>query len=159
MEAKVKKVDALDDIWVLWNRTAQAIRRAREVELHGVAGLSLIEASVIYFVKASREPVTPAILARSLYREPHTISGLISRMENRGLVRKEKNLARKNQVRVVLTKKGEQAFKEQSKADAAQKDLISCLSEKDRDNLNVCLEKLHKKAIELIRESKRLPYQ
>ena len=153
------RMDNFDELWSLWNRTSHAVRRAMEIELRQSAGLSFIEAGVLHFTKISKEPVTPSVLARLLHREPHTVSGLVSRMEKRGLVQRKKNLEKKNLVRVIVTKKGEEALKKQDKVNVARDILSTSLTEKERDNLSAYLNKLHNRAIELIRESQPLPYQ
>jgi DNA-binding MarR family transcriptional regulator len=148
-----------NDFWVLWDRTAHAVRRAREIELRLTADLSGVEASLLAFVKESKGPVTPSVLARQLHREPHTVSGLVSRMEKRGLVKKEKNLGRRNLVRVTLTKKGEEAFKKQGKVSVPSTIMLTALTDKERAALRDYLAKLHKRAVEVIRENQPLPYE
>jgi len=152
-------IDKYDELWILWNRTSHAVRRAREIELRRAADLSFIEAGVLFFTKASKEPVTPSVLARLLHREPHTVSGLVNRMEQRGLVQRKKNLAKKNLVRVIVTKKGEEALKKQGNVNVARNIFSTSLTEKERENLGAYLKKMHDRAIEVIRESQPLPYQ
>ena len=48
--------------------------------------------------------VTPAEISRRLLRESHSISQILNRMENKGLVRWVKDLERKNLVRLILLK-------------------------------------------------------
>ena len=142
-----------------WERlvvTYTVLERAREVEL-GQAGLSLPQAAVIYFLKIAREPLTPSKLSRLIYKEPHTLSGLLSRMEAQGLVKKTKDLKRKNLVRVSLTKKGEESFKRQVNVRTVR-NVTSCLSSKELASLNELLAKLYAKGIELLREMQPYPY-
>lgn len=148
-----------NDFWVLWDRTSHAVRRAREIELRQTADLSGVEAGLLSFVKASKEPVTPSVLARLLHREPHTVSGLVSRMQRRGLVKKEKNLGRKNLVRVTVTKKGEEAFKKQATVNVPSTIMLTALTDKERAALTEYMAKLHKRAVEVIRENQPLPYE
>jgi MarR family transcriptional regulator for hemolysin len=49
---------------------------------------------------------TPAILSRNLFLERHSVSELITRMEEKGLVKKTRDLDRKNIVRIKITDKG-----------------------------------------------------
>ena len=142
-----------------WERlvvTYTVLERARELEL-GQAGLSLPQAAVIYFLKTAREPLTPSKLSRLIYKEPHTLSGLLSRMEAQGLVKKTKDLKRKNLVRVSLTKKGEESFKRQVNVRTVR-NVTSCLSSKELASLNELLDKLYAKGIELLREMQPYPY-
>ena len=142
-----------------WERlvvTYTVLERAREIEL-GQAGVSLPQAEVLHFLKTAKEPLTPSKLARFMHREPHTASGLLDRMEKQGLVKKTKDLKRKNMVRVTLTKKGEEAFKRQVNVRTVR-DITSCLSSKELVTLNELLDKLYSKGIGLLREMQPYPY-
>ena len=142
-----------------WERlvvTYTILERARELEL-GQAGLSLPQAAVIYFLKTVEGPLTPSKLSRLIYKEPHTLSGLLSRMEAQGLVKKTKDLKGKNLVRVSLTKKGEESFKRQVNVRTVR-NVTSCLSSKELASLNGLLDKLYAKGIELLREMQPYPY-
>ena len=50
--------------------------------------------------------MTPALLSRGLFLEPHSVSELIDRMQINGLVTKEKDRKRGNVVRIKITQKG-----------------------------------------------------
>jgi len=149
-------MDENEKAWVLLFRTFKALERAREIELQQV-GLSIIEAGVLQALKTAEEPVTPAKLSRWLYREAQTISGLLNRMEKDGLVRKSRNLDKKNLVRVSLTEKGEEALERLASAMFVPK-ITSHLTKQERKTLKVCLEKLRTRAFELIRELQPFRY-
>ena len=142
-----------------WERlviTYAVLERARDLEL-GRVGVSLPQAAVLYCLKTAKGQLTPASLARLIHKEPHTISGLLSRMEAQGLVKKTSDLKRKNLVRVSLTKKGEEAFKRQVNVRTVR-NVTSCLSSKELASLNELLSKLYAKGIELLREMQPYPY-
>ena len=155
MEEHLKTMDNSDD-WRQLFRTFKALDRAREIELEQM-GVTTIQADVLHALKTSTEPVTPAMLSRWLYREPHSISGLINRMEEQGLVRKSKDLRKKNMVRVTLTKEGEHAY-EQTLGVKVYPKILSRLSKKELTSLKVHLDKLHAGAFEAIKELQPLPY-
>jgi DNA-binding MarR family transcriptional regulator len=157
MAREIMRLNENETAWMRLFRTYKILERAREVEL-AKAGLSLAQAGVLYFLKDAKEPLTPSKLARLMYKEPHTMSGLISRMEAQGLVKKTKNLEKKNLVRVSLTKKGEEAFKRQLGKTAVM-NVTSCLSKKDLDKLNVLSDRLRTKGIELLRDMQTYPYR
>jgi len=136
--------------------TYMTLERARELEL-GKVGLTIPQAGVLYFLKTSKEPLTPMKLSRRMNRQPHTISALLTRMEAQGLVKTTKDLDRKNWVRVSLTKKGEEAFKRQMSEKVAR-NATSCLSKKEIDALNAICKKLHSRGAELIRQMQPSPY-
>ncbi len=132
-------------LWVLLHQTRDAIRKARERDLRQV-GISFIQAGVLACVKSLGNSATPANLSRWLLRERHTISELINRMVKEGLVRKVKDLDKKNLVRVALTDKGEQAYENSIKRESIHK-IMSSLSEEEHRQLNLCLRKLLDKTL------------
>jgi len=136
--------------------TYMTLQRARDLEL-GQMGLTIPQAAVLYFLKATEEPLTPMRLSRRLNRQPHTVSALLTRMEAQGLVKTNRDLQRKNWVRVSLTKKGEVAFKRQLSARTSL-NATSCLSKREIDTLNATCQKLRVKGVELIRQMQRGPY-
>jgi len=117
----------------------------------------MIQAAVLLLVKGAQEPVTPAKLSRWLFRQPHTVSGLLNRMEKQGLVNKSKDLERRNLVRVTLTKKGEQAYQQQSDMRVIRK-VLSSLSSKERDNLKAYLRTLREETLEELVVKRQLPF-
>ena len=144
---------------LLWGRlflAAKVVERAREIELSRV-NISLIQAMVLYALKLSPEPLTPSRLARMLCREPHSMSALIDRMEQQGLVEKKHDLSRKNLVRVVVTPKGEEVFQRQRSVNTIA-NLTSTLTKEERQALGTCVDKLRVKATELIRKMTPTPY-
>jgi len=54
-----------------------------------------MQAAVLFVVRNMKTAATPAEISRRLFREPHTVSELIKRMEKQGLVRKKKDLEKK----------------------------------------------------------------
>ena len=145
-----------EKVWMHLSRTYTVLERAREMELAPL-GISSIQFEVLHFVKAAKMPATPAQLARWLHRQPHTVSGLLGRMEAQGLLRRTKDLERRNQVRLTLTRKGEGALKRGWNAIMAT-DATACLSKKELDVLNESSDKLYTKGIQLIREMQPYPY-
>ena len=133
------------ELWwlILHMRRAMHKIRARELFQYGITPE---EAAVLLVVQTIGDKATPAEIARYLLREPHSISGLLSRMQEDGLVRKAKDLDRKNMVRVELTDKGRKAYRQSTKKESIHR-LMSCLSEEDRQQLESLLELLWEKAL------------
>lgn len=157
MAAKgTSSLDRDRQLWKLLSETYHTMWRAREKELD-TAGISMIQSGVLLLVSNSEEPVTPAVLSRFLYREPHTISGLLTRMEKQGLVKRMKDLKRKNQVRIVLTEKGKKAYERQNKTGVTNKIMLA-LTPEERANFASSLDKLKKAALKELRAQLTLPY-
>ena len=144
------------ELWALLNQTSYAIYRAIEKELKQF-DIPMMHAEVLFVVKNAEGPVTPAEISRWLFREPHTVSGLLNRMEKQGLVRRVKDLERKNLIRVVITEKGEEAY-HRSRDLKSIRNILSCLSLKERDNLRAYLKTLRSKALEELRVERQLPF-
>ena len=142
--------------WAEMSVTSLILQRAWGMELAQV-GLTVPQALVLGIVAGSPEPITPMKLSKSMHREPHTISALLTRMEAQGLVKKERNLERGNWVRVTLTKKGKDAFERQLGAGKVR-NVTSCLSKQELEALNAMNRKLRAKGIELLREMQPSPY-
>ncbi|MBT3362730.1 MAG: MarR family transcriptional regulator [Chloroflexi bacterium] len=92
-------------LWFVFYRTAYAIKRNRERELSKY-GVTWIQAAVLLAIQKAEEPPTPTEIARRLFRQVHTISELLKRMENQNLVKRVKDLKKKNVIRILLTSEG-----------------------------------------------------
>jgi DNA-binding MarR family transcriptional regulator len=136
-------------------RTNMTLQRAIDLELSRV-GLTIPQAGVLYFLKTTKEPLTPMKLSRRLYRQPHTVSASLTRMEAQGLVKATKDMERKNWVRLSLTKKGQEAFKRELGERIAM-NATSCLSKRERDTLNEICKKLSARGGEIIRQMQTGP--
>ena len=141
------------ELWGLLNQASHAMERARGDELRPF-GLSMMHAGVLYIVKVSKDPVTPAHISRVLFREPHTVAALLNRMEKQGLLRRTKDLKRKNAIRVTLTERGEEAYRQSSERKPIRR-VMSHLSPKECDSLKAPLETIRDKAIEEHRRGPR----
>ncbi|MCX5992286.1 MAG: MarR family transcriptional regulator [Chloroflexi bacterium] len=156
MAKDLTKMNENEKTWVRLFRTHTVLERAREMELSRV-GITLPQAAVLYFLGTASETLTPTKLARLTYKEPHTISALLNRMEEQGLIKKTNDLKRKNLVRVSLAKKGEELFK-RLLSERVVINITSCLSKKELDTLNELTAKLFERTIELLREMQPNPY-
>ena len=140
----LSSVDEDYNLWVLLHQTTDAALRARQKELDQF-DISVIEVGVLLVIQAIGEKATPSEISRRIFREPHTVSALLNRMEKKGLVRMTQDLDRKNLVRVSITQKGHQAYDKSTGRKSIYK-IISSLSEEERQQLRSCLEKLRTKA-------------
>ena len=144
------------ELWVLLHQACDAMIRARENELRKF-GISRMQAAVLFIIKAIDGQATPAEISRWPFREPHTVFGLLKRMEKHGLVRRVKDLERKNMIRVTITEKGEEACR-QSRDMKVIRTILSGLSPEQRDNLKPYLETLRKRALGKLGVSHQLPF-
>ncbi len=85
------------------------------------------------------------------------MSALLTRMEKQGLVKRSEDPQQSNLVRVTLSKKGELTFESQWGRKLTN-NITACLSEEDLRVLETCLQKMHDRAIEIIRGLQPTPY-
>ncbi len=134
------------ELWWLLIYTRRIIYHARRKELLKY-GITSEEAALLWAVKSIGLKAKPAAIAQWLMRKPHSISGLVSRMEKRGLINKVYDLERKNWVRINLTEKGEKAYIGSLNRESIHK-IFSSLSEEEEIQLQLCLLKLCKSGLE-----------
>jgi MarR family transcriptional regulator, organic hydroperoxide resistance regulator len=138
--------DEDQDLWVLFTRARYAVFRARERELQRY-GITPEQAQLLFVAQAIESEATPAKISRLILRQPHTVSAIVDRMEKKGLVKKVKDLDRKNMIRVVLTDKGQKAYEMTSKRGPIHR-IMHTLNDKERGQFRSYLERLMGKARE-----------
>lgn len=143
-------------LWVLLVQARDAIFRLRQRELKPHA-ISLQEAAILFLAWFLGNRATPSELSRWVLRKHHTILGILSRMEKKGLIKKVKGLSGKNRVEVTLTEKGEQAFNRSLDIDCIHR-IMSSLSGEERRQLALYLETLRDMALGELGETLKPPY-
>jgi len=98
-------IDEYYEIWVLLSQTREAMYQARSKELKPYK-VTPRNAAVLNIIAMIGDRATPTEMSRWLFRKRHSMTEMIDRMERHGLVKKSKDLDRKNMVRVTLTEKG-----------------------------------------------------
>jgi DNA-binding MarR family transcriptional regulator len=147
-ERKIMKKDPEVDsiyLWTMLHQARDAIFRLREKELRKI-GISTAIAEVMFTIESIGSEATPTEISRHLLREFHSVSSILSRMEGKGLVKKLNDLKRKNIVRVYFTDKGRQVYNEARKRESIL-NILSCLSEKDGQQLASSLREIRDEAI------------
>lgn len=143
-------------IWLLLEQTRNAIYKARSLELEEY-GISPVQAGVMFVIHTLGGRARPAEIARWLVREPHSISGLLSRMEEGGRLQREPDLERKNAVSIVLTAEGrdicDKTFQRESVRQA-----FAGLSDEERKEFMDSLVKLRDRALKGRRARNRPPF-
>lgn len=148
-----------DEDMAVWGWLAQvrhAIYKARvkELSLYNVANRSSM---VLDVIQVLGDKATPSEIARRLLREPHSVSEYLDRMENYGLIKRNRDLKKKSMVRIEITEKGLDAYKKTRKADSIRR-IMSALSKTERQQLISSLEKLWNRALEELRLEYRPPH-
>jgi len=103
--------------------------------------LSATAAEILFLVDAMGEDVTPAKITRMILREPHSTSGILKRMETHGLLKRTKNMERKNMIRITLTAKGEKVLSQVMKKEGTT-NVLSRLTPAQQKQLKTTLSAL-----------------
>ena len=143
------------NLWVLLHETNEIIAKARLNEL-GQYDIKIRQAAVLFAVKVieiNEEYATPGKISKCLLREPHTVSRILTRMEKDGLINKIRDSVNRNELKITLTEKGEQAYRLSLRRESIQ-EIISCLSIEERQQLYSSLKKLRDKAASSFNEAR-----
>jgi DNA-binding MarR family transcriptional regulator len=132
-------------LWALIAQTKDAILRARERD-YARFGISNDRRAVLFVIQRSGGHATPVEIARALFRELHSVTEMLKRMEADGLVTRSKGSGR-SKVEVQLTEKGLDVFT-QSLHNETDKRIFSVLTKKERERLASSLWKLRRKVLQ-----------
>lgn len=132
-------------LWTILCQARDAMMRVRDSEL-SKRGLTAVEAGALRVIHVIGENATPAMISKSMLRQHHSVSALLKRMENKGLVMRTESPERKNTWLINLTEKGREAY-DRSKIGDSLYELMSVLAEDEKDQLQESLTKLRDKAL------------
>ena len=142
------------DLWILLDQTRFAISRSRELELAHF-GLTLTQAGILLFLENSGGEATLYEISKSTMKQHNSVSTLIKRMIEHGLIKKVKNPG-DNKIRVAITPKGKELY---GKAPRSSIDMIfSSLSSEQKQELASCLKVLRKKSRNLLGVDYKPPF-
>lgn len=126
-------------LWIMIAQTKDAILRARQRD-YARFGISNERRAVLWSIQNNGGHATPVEMARQLFRELHSVTEMLKRMEKEGLIIRCKGTGR-SKVEVKLTPKGLDMFN-QSFYDETDKRIFSVLTKKQRERLALYLWKL-----------------
>jgi DNA-binding MarR family transcriptional regulator len=110
----IESEDEDQDLWMFLNRTRHMIFRARQLELRRYR-ITPEQADLLSLVQAMDNKATPTALSRDLLKQPHSTGELVNRMAKSGLIKRVKDQDRENLVKVSITQKGLEAYKQSAK--------------------------------------------
>ena len=147
------------NLWVRLTQAKDVMARAREKELSKY-GITAMQAAVLFTTKVIitiEGYATPGKVSRWLIREPHSISRILTRMEKEALVSKTRRPGKKNEVNITLTEKGELAYKQSLKRRSIR-EILSCLSEEEFQQLDSSLKKILDRGLDYILHTRKVPF-
>jgi MarR family transcriptional regulator, organic hydroperoxide resistance regulator len=128
------------NLWILLTRARNLVFRARELELQRY-GLTPEQAIILHIIHNSKEKLTPAEVARLIFRRPHTVSAMLDRMEEKSLINKATDPNRKNMIRIEITEKGDEAYRLTTKRGPIHR-IMGTLENEERDRLSHTLDNI-----------------
>jgi DNA-binding MarR family transcriptional regulator len=137
-----------DEYFMLWALIAQnrdAILRARERD-YARFGISNERRAVLFIIQNEGGRATPVEIARALFRELHSVTEMLKRMEADGLIIRQEGRGR-SKIEVTLTEQGLDVFK-QSLHNETDRRIFSVLTKKERQALASTLFKLRGKVLQ-----------
>jgi len=137
-------------LWVLIVQSRDSILRARERD-YARFGISNERRAILFTIYDCGGVSTPTEIARRLFREIHSVSEMLVRMERDGLIAKQKGTG-SHKVEVTLTEKGLDVFM-QSLHSKTDERIFSVLDEDERKSLSSMLLKVRNSALEELRAS------
>ncbi|PLX86711.1 MAG: MarR family transcriptional regulator [Desulfuromonas sp.] len=129
-------------------RVLQSLRRIiRAVEIHSkkLAQNHKITGPQLGCLSAVHDsgPLTTTKLAQAVYLSPSTIVGIIDRLEEKGLVIRQRDSKDRRQVQICLTENGERLVKSTpSSLQDTLADALKCLPELEQVSITLALEKV-----------------
>jgi DNA-binding MarR family transcriptional regulator len=109
-------------------------------------GISNERRAVLFIIQNSGGHATPVEIARGLFRELHSVTEMLKRMEADGLISRQKGPGR-SKIEVKLTEKGLDVFK-QSLHNKTDERIFSVLTKREREALSSILFKLRSKVLQ-----------
>ncbi|HEX5642573.1 MAG TPA: MarR family transcriptional regulator [Thermoleophilia bacterium] len=132
-------------LWVLLAQTKDAILRARERD-YARYGITNDRRAVLYAVERNGGSATPVEISRNLFRELHSVTEMLKRMEADGLITREKTSGR-SRIVAKITEKGRDVFTE-SLHNETDKRVFSVLTKRERERLRSSLMKVRGRVLQ-----------
>jgi DNA-binding MarR family transcriptional regulator len=128
-------------LWIMIAQTKDAILKARQKD-YDRFNISNERRAILWNIQNSGGHATPVEISRQLFRELHSVTEMLKRIEKEGLIERSKYKGPgKSKVEVKLTKKGLDIFN-QSLHNETDRRIFSVLTKKQRERLALYLWKL-----------------
>ncbi len=145
VERSMDEQKELYSLWRLFTKTRQAIWKASSKELARY-GITPEQAGVLCILNNVLPTASQSEIARLMLFEHHTISGIIQRMEAKGLVKREVDEQRRNVYRASITDKGRETYAHALGRRSVQNVMLS-VSKEERQVMTDILNKMLSSAL------------
>ena len=133
--------------WLIIHQTRDVLTQFRGEELSKY-GITVAQAWIMTGLAFFKGEATIDGLSKLLLRKHHTISTALTRMEEKGLIHKNRGLHTNGRYIITLTEKGKQAYEEVQRGESIH-ELMSCLSKEELIQLSQLLKRIWARALEL----------
>ncbi len=142
--------DATMTTWVLLRQTWSAMEKAAERKLAKTC-LTLEQVHVLWICRDYPGLLTTAQIARLLSRQSQTVTGLLNRLERKGLLKRVLRRKGKPFTEIKITDKGTETVGPAIEvARALMKEIMSTLSAREHEDVQRVLRVLQRKTAELL---------
>ena len=93
--------------WIRLRQASDAVLRAIEIEL-GKRQTTLAQMDVLLILSMSKVPLSPGEISAYVFREKHSVSALLSRMQGAGYVKKVRSKKDQRAVKIQIRPKGKE---------------------------------------------------
>jgi DNA-binding MarR family transcriptional regulator len=137
--------------WLLIHQTSRLLLKSENATLAKI-GLTRQKQAVLLAMKNAPGPLTITNIAHWIDRNPNGVSTLVDRMERDGLISRVRDMPDHREVRLVLTQKGEEGFKEGSKLfQKLFRDIFSEFSEEELVTLSAIMTRVRRRTFDLLK--------
>lgn len=132
-------------LWVLIAQTRDALLKARERDYARV-GITDERAGILFIIDSNGGHATPVEIAREFFRELHSVTALLKRMEDAGLISRHEAPG-KSRFEVRLTEEGRDVLKRARLSESDER-ILSVLTKRERQRLASLLEEVRGRGLE-----------
>jgi DNA-binding MarR family transcriptional regulator len=142
-------------LWVSLAQTHNIIAKARNSLIDRLQ-IPPTQGAALYFININNNGVTIENLANYLFLNRNSVSELVTRMENRGWVKRVREAGTNYRVKIVSTKKGAHACDKATNPELIYQ-IMSALSPEQRQQLESILETLRENALKTYKTKGQQP--
>jgi DNA-binding MarR family transcriptional regulator len=151
MPAKFTFTSPMMKSWLLIHQTNRLLLKS-EIAALAKIGLTPRKQAVLLAMKNAPGPRTVTNIAHWLDRNHNGISTLVDRMEKDGFISRVRDMPDRREVRLVLTPKGEEGFKEGSRIfQKLFQDIFGEFSEEELITLSTIMTRVRRRTFDLLK--------
>jgi DNA-binding MarR family transcriptional regulator len=142
-------------IWINWYHTGGLVAKYADNGLTKMRGLSYQQFLVLIVMKKLGENANATEMAKLLDKNTNTLSTILDRMEEKGLVKKIRDTQDRRLVWAVMTPKGKEKLAVTTKGSLVLfEKLTACFNKEELEKFDVLLDKLMKNTDKLVNPKK-----